>query len=216
MTSRKLLLLTLIAYSLFLLLSLALLFNVWNIQQINMGISRWLQIFHSSFWDSFFSYYTFLASGEVTVILSAFFSLYCYWYHRPVYLVIWLFMAGVVIEMLLKYYIPMPPINLENRDIFQLGMMVATHYSFPSGHAMRSVFFGLFLCYFVIVYLHWNRYATMTVAGAATFLLLYSRSYLGVHWFVDVAGGAVLGVGLALTAILLMQWISGSRVKEFV
>ncbi len=203
--SRKLFFLSLTAYLLFLLVTFALLFNAWNIQYLNIEISHWLQSFHSSCLDIFFSYLTFLASGEVTVLFSVIFSLYCYRYHRPIYLVIWLFMVGVVIELLVKQLVPVPSVNLQDRDIFRLGMMVATHYSFPSGHAMRSVFFGIFLTYFAVAYLHWNRYASVVVAGTAMLLLLYSRSYLGVHWFVDVLGGALLGLGLALTAVLIMK-----------
>lgn len=211
--ARKLFLLSLTAYFLFLLVTFALLFNAWNIEHLNIEISHRLQSFHFSYLDIFFSYFTFLASGEATVLFSVIFSLYCYRYHRPVYLAIWLFMVGVVIELLIKQLVPVPPVNLEDRDIFRLGMMVATHYSFPSGHAMRSVFFGIFLTYFAVAYLHWNRYATTIIAGMAMLLLLYSRSYLGVHWFVDVLGGALLGLGLALTAVLIMKRIPVNQVK---
>lgn len=202
----KLLIINIVIYLLFAFLSLALIFNLGNIHYFNVEISRYIQLFHLYELDVFLAGLTFLASGETCVLFSAAFSAYCYKYFRPVYLVIWLFMVGVVLELFIKYLVYMPPVDLDKRDIFYLGLTVETNYSYPSGHALRSIFFGVFLAYFAIVYLRWNRYATIVAAGMTTFLLLYSRSYLGVHWFVDVVGGALLGLGLAMTAIIIMRY----------
>jgi undecaprenyl-diphosphatase len=83
------------------------------------------------------------------------------------------------------------------------GFIAAQAYSFPSGHAMVSTAFYLFLAY-----LAWR-----TVRGwqrpvwiAATLLLVLgiglSRLYLGVHYLTDVIGGYIAGFLWADTVIL--------------
>jgi undecaprenyl-diphosphatase len=205
---RSLLVFNIFVYILFALFTLFLALDVEAVRQFNLDISRGMQGFHNHKLDIFFSFLTFLASGEVCVAISIVFSIYSYIYHRDIYLVVWLFLLGVVLELVIKYYLPMPDISLDKRDIFHLGLSVATNYTYPSGHAIRSAFFGIFIAYFAITHWHWERYITITFASIIVFLLLYSRSYLGVHWFVDVIGGALLGVGLALSAILIIQYKS--------
>ncbi len=205
---RKLLVFNIFVYILFALFTLFLALDIEAVRQFNLDISLGIQGFHDHYLDVFFSFLTFLASGEVCVAFSIIFSIYCYIYHRDIYLVVWLFLLGVVLELLIKHYLPMPEISLEKRDIFHLGLSVATNYTYPSGHAIRSTFFGIFIAYFAITYWHWEKYKTITLASIIVLLLLYSRSYLGVHWFADVIGGALLGVGLALSAILIIQYKS--------
>ncbi len=205
---RNLLVFNIFVYILFALFTLFLALDIAAVHQFNLDISRAIQGFHDHYLDVFLSFLTFLASGEVCVAFSIVFSIYCYIYHRDIYLVVWLFLLGVVLELLIKHYLPMPEISLEKRDIFHLGLSVAANYTYPSGHAIRSTFFGIFIAYFAITYWHWEKYKTITLASIIVLLLLYSRSYLGVHWFADVIGGALLGVGLALSAILIIQYKS--------
>ena len=71
--------------------------------------------------------------------------------------------------------------------------------SFPSGHATVS-----FACATVLSF-----YAPR--AAPAFFLLAaaiaWSRVYVGVHYPLDVLGGAVLGVGIAIG----LRWLTGAR-----
>lgn len=210
---RNLLVFTIFVYILFVLFTLFLAFDVWGIRQFNLDISRDIQDFHNYYLDVFFSFLTFLASGEVCLAFSMVFSVYSYIYHRDIYLVVWLFILGVVLELVIKHYLPMPDVSLDKRDIFHLGLSIHTNYTYPSGHAMRSAFFGIFIAYFAITYWRWERYTTIALASIIVFLLLYSRSYLGVHWFVDVVGGALLGAALGLTAIIITE-VKLKRHKE--
>jgi undecaprenyl-diphosphatase len=62
--------------------------------------------------------------------------------------------------------------------------------SFPSGHATTS-----FACAAVLAWL-WPRLAAPLLALAA--LIAFSRVYVGVHYPLDVLGGALLGLAVAV------------------
>jgi undecaprenyl-diphosphatase len=69
-------------------------------------------------------------------------------------------------------------------------------YAFPSGHATSTVGAA------VAVSRMWPRTAPLWWALAA--LIAYSRVYLGHHFPLDVAGGALLGIAIA-------YWVLGGR-----
>jgi len=86
-----------------------------------------------------------------------------------------------------------PPLRYAHPDAL---VAVPRGSSFPSGHTSTSFACATVLSFFV------------PRAAPAFYLLAlaigFSRIYVGVHWPVDVLGGAVLGlaVGLAVTALL--------------
>ena len=68
--------------------------------------------------------------------------------------------------------------------------------SFPSGHASAA-----FACATVIA---WASPKLAVPAFVLAALVAWSRVYVGVHWPLDVLGGAVLGVAVA-TALLRLE-----------
>jgi membrane-associated phospholipid phosphatase len=79
----------------------------------------------------------------------------------------------------------------------------AQEFSFPSGHAMVSASFYLFLAYVSWRVLHgWPR--ILAVAGLLTLIgvIGLTRLYLGVHFFTDVVAGYL--AGLAWTAAVIV------------
>ncbi|CAN0624486.1 cation-transporting P-type ATPase E [Burkholderia multivorans] len=77
-------------------------------------------------------------------------------------------------------------------------------FSFPSNHATLSVVTYGFLAFFVARSFSnaWRRRTAMA-SGLLIFLISFSRLYLGVHWFSDVAAGVSFGVACIATAALL-------------
>ena len=78
-----------------------------------------------------------------------------------------------------------------------------TGYSFPSGHSMVSMAF-----YGIIIYLVYknvtNKYLKWTLITLLSLLILsigFSRIYVGVHYFTDVAGGFLLGLAYLIIYI---------------
>jgi undecaprenyl-diphosphatase len=70
-------------------------------------------------------------------------------------------------------------------------------YGFPSNHACN--FFGT-----AVFFLYFYRRLGWFILGLA-FLIGWSRVYVGVHYPLDVLGGAVWGTGIAITSILLAR-----------
>jgi undecaprenyl-diphosphatase len=72
--------------------------------------------------------------------------------------------------------------------------------AFPSGHASSA-----FACATVIAYASPRLAAPAFVLAAA---IAWSRVYVGVHWPLDIVGGAALGV---LVATALLKLVEGRR-----
>ncbi len=68
-------------------------------------------------------------------------------------------------------------------------------FSFPSGHTLHAVSFA-------VLGAHYLPELALPLAGFAM-LVAFSRVVLGLHYPTDVAAGALLGAGLAVTSLRL-------------
>jgi membrane protein DedA with SNARE-associated domain/membrane-associated phospholipid phosphatase len=94
------------------------------------------------------------------------------------------------------------------RPTWDVPLLTARGWSFPSGHAMGSLVAYGMLSYLLVRELHGRRRRSAVIAGATVLVLLIglSRMYLGVHYFSDVIGGYAAGV------VWLAACISGLEV----
>ncbi|MGH2737052.1 MAG: bifunctional DedA family/phosphatase PAP2 family protein [Actinomycetota bacterium] len=78
------------------------------------------------------------------------------------------------------------------------------HLAFPSGHATASAIVAASLAFVLTRRREWRSAVWIwSAAGMASFLIGFSRLYLGVHWPTDVLGGWLLGLmWVALGAVL--------------
>lgn len=99
---------------------------------------------------------------------------------------------------------PAPPFFLlKNPTTVFPKYYVWEEYSYPSGHAARSVFLGITLYFFIASHtaLFKKSHSKMWIsAGIVAYILLIavSRIYLGHHWTSDVLGGLMIGAGTGL------------------
>jgi undecaprenyl-diphosphatase len=107
--------------------------------------------------------------------------------------------GGVLMAMLLK------SLFTRARPDAAFHSMLATGYSFPSGHAMMSAVVFLTLAALVArITPRWHlRAYALGAAAVLTGLVGLSRIYLGVHWASDVAAGWAAGAAWALLCWLL-------------
>jgi len=77
---------------------------------------------------------------------------------------------------------------------------------FPSGHTAAAAAFYPMACYFFEdVVRRWVKYALYALAAVLIVLVALSRMVLRVHWPLDVVGGAVLGVTIALLLLAIAR-----------
>ena len=106
-------------------------------------------------------------------------------------------LVGVtLVNQVIKHIIRRPRPNV-------LRLVEESGYSFPSGHSMVSMAF-----YGIIIYLVYknvtNKYLKWTLITLLSLLILsigFSRIYVGVHYFTDVAGGFLLGLAYLIIYI---------------
>ena len=86
-------------------------------------------------------------------------------------------------------------------DMTEVQLLVAKlhDFSFPSGHTLVSIEAATALTYY---HRKWGIAALVLAV-----LIAYSRLYLFVHYPTDVLAGAILGVGIALAACCLTNWL---------
>ncbi len=93
----------------------------------------------------------------------------------------------------------------------------ASHYSFPSGHAMNSSAFFVGLLCLVLAY---SKTQSVRSIAYTSFILLiilvgFSRMYLGVHYLTDVLAGYALGISWAISMYQLYRKFMQSSLKKY-
>ena len=100
------------------------------------------------------------------------------------------------------------------RPPLPLALIDADGYSFPSGHATGTAAITVISAWMLTrwLILWWTgRVMVWTTAIGSTFLIGFSRVYLGVHYVSDVLSGWMLGMAWAGTVMLVGTWWDNTR-----
>ncbi len=89
-----------------------------------------------------------------------------------------------------------------------LGLAEAGSYGFPSGAAQTAMIFGFFLVY------TWKSRWAWPVAALYVLAISATRILLGVHFFVDLIGGWILGLLVAGLFVLTVRPLEKSSSRQ--
>ncbi|NUM50928.1 MAG: phosphatase PAP2 family protein [Flavobacteriales bacterium] len=169
------------------------------------SIHLFINRFHSSSFDFFFTYFTHLADGLLILFIGIIF--FAFNKERSLFILVSFGISSAITQILKKviYHEQLRPSVFFN-DLSNLyivpGVDIHGYFSFPSGHTAGA--FCLATC--------------LVLSGSNTklqlFLLLYallaaySRMYLSQHFLVDVVVGSTIGVCSALVVYpIFYHWM---------
>lgn len=146
-------------------------------------------------WDWFFSWFSLLGRFEIISILVVLFLWLNYKKIVEVYLGMFWYSLGLVLEFISKNWFthPAPPLTL-NRTINVLNLPrinIESDFSFPSGHVYRTIFLAL------LAHIYFSKTKNkigLLINWVIVSIMLYSRISLAEHWPSDVVGGTILAI----------------------
>jgi len=179
---------------------------------INLSINLWSASVNKGFFTLAAQTISVIFDTIALAILSIVVAIFLFVLHYKRYSLLLLgAMAGntILVELFKTIIMSPRPLN---------GLIVASGYSFPSGHTVSSlVFFGV-LTYFV--WKNWNSVKIKALTGgfyiSITAIVGFDRIYLNVHWFSDIVGSIFLGAFWVTLCILLFKClVSSGKIRQF-
>lgn len=189
---------------LFLIIFLAVLFNVNNFQLIDNSINSFFSSLNNNFLIQFSKAIAWIFEPVIVVIYALIISLMLFIkkYKKDSVIFAVSMLAGGCFMYLIK--------EIVQRTRPENALILESSSSFPSGHALISLIFFSFFIYLALNNLKSKTYKTIIPIILIIFILFVglSRLVLNVHFFSDVLGGWFLGLFLFLSSQAIANIIS--------
>ncbi len=181
--------------------------------EIQLGFNS----FHTSFFDTFFYYTTYLGDGTIAILVVIILLPIRYGY---AFTVGFSNIISALITQTLKQTVFVDAVRPKKffegiHDLYFVpGVENYLYNSFPSGHTTCA-----FSLYFALAVLVKNK-VLKSLFFCIALLIGYSRIYLSQHFFEDVYAGSLIGVITTICVYYFIQkneknWMKGSLVKSF-
>jgi len=166
--------------------------------------SFWLNQFHSPFLDRFFFYLTYLGDGLVLipVVIALLFRSYVW----AGFFTLFTIFEALLVQVILKkgIFVDWSRPSVYISDFSELHQVAGVHlhslHTFPSGHTQT-----IFLVITIIVMAYKKGLGFNLVLILIATLTALSRVYLLQHFFMDIWFGALIGFGIPVTIVYLVQ-----------
>lgn len=176
-----------------------------------MDYLLWLQGVRNDVLDGFFVYVTELVTSPAVYLFVAI----LYWcFAKKAALTIALNLSvGSMINQTLKnvFCVYRPWIRNPKIKPVAAAMENATGYSFPSGHTQLAATEFLSIA-------RWQRKRTWLVVFCVlmTFLIMFSRNYLGVHTVYDVVASLMIACFVVVLMPRLLDWVEEGKYRDLI
>jgi len=173
------------------------------------GISRWILSLATEDGSQFFYLITLLGSSWFIALASLLVSTWLVWHKRWLQLATFILGVGggILLNVLLKIFFLRP------RPDFPIAFYHESGYSFPSGHAMLSILFYGMTAYLIASQSHsWKTQIRLGITALTlSFLIGFSRIFLGMHYLTDVLGGWSAGMVWLTVCVTSLQAFKHSK-----
>ncbi|TLG79502.1 phosphatase PAP2 family protein [Vagococcus zengguangii] len=180
-----------ICLTLFMILGYIVKFYESTVLRIDQPIMDWIVTIRSSYMTSFFTWIT-KFGNTLSVVFIVLAIVVLLWKSQRKVECYWLVLNTAIISGVGNYLIKF----LYSRERPGIEHLVsASHYSFPSGHAMISILLWSTVFLMLLPYAKgsWKIKALQIFCVIFALLIGMSRNYLGVHYPSDILGGYLLG-----------------------
>jgi membrane-associated phospholipid phosphatase len=172
---------------------------IGGLEAADARLPLWMESQRTTFWNDA-SYW--MSQVGATVLIAVVAGTAIFFAFRRRWRIAGFVLTAILVEVT-TYRLIAELVSRNRPDVVQLDNLNPAH-SFPSGHVAASVavYCGIALLLTSRFHQTWLRLVIWTVALSIPFLVAVSRIYRGEHHVVDVIGGALLGAGAVLVAVL--------------
>ena len=198
-------------------------------EQFDMDFTESVAGARNGFFNGFFKFVTFFGGKIFTIVFTVVSYVFLLNMHKEKYkryfkkekaniffnmLKDWFVMIGSVV-LVTVLFLTLKSIFVRTRPI-EWFLVHESGWSFPSGHTATS--FAMYGTFAMLVSKRlkkrWQRYTLSISAVALSWLIGFSRIYLGVHYLTDVLAGAALGVFVVCVASIVWKVMNKKEVKS--